>query len=426
MKIGMQTWGSHGDVRPFLALAEGLQADGHEVTLLITCVDSAAYAGVTSARGVNIVVLASPVVTPEQGAAMARTVYRLRNPLSQMAAILRLGLEPVEDLIVAAARQLAATSDLLIGHYILYPLQIAAEQAGRPYVSVLLSHAGVPSALNNPWNLHLGKTVNRLLWWVIKAAINRALKPFVNRLRLQLGMRPARDIVGQVWLSHHLTLVAVSAQICQAQADWPAAVHVCGFLDMPNMALEGSMPAAMRDFLDAGAAPVYMTLGSWMPHDLASQRDTVRLLTQAARLAGCRAIIQAGAWQACGFQPDQQVLYVGAAPHHAVFPRCAAVVHHGGAGTTQSATLAGVPSVVVAHINEQEHWGHELRRLGVAGWPLRRRSVTANGLARRIRQMLANPAMMARAEALAVPMRQEDGVATAVSLVQQRFVAARR
>jgi UDP:flavonoid glycosyltransferase YjiC (YdhE family) len=111
-----------------------------------------------------------------------------------------------------------------------------------------------------------------------------------------------------------------------------------------------------------GRAPVYMTLGSWMPQDLPNQADALRMLTEAATLAGCRAVIQASHWEACGFRSDERIMYVSAAPHHLVLPRCAAVVHHGGAGTTQSATLAGVPHVVIAHISEQEHWARVAAR----------------------------------------------------------------
>lgn len=100
-------------------------------------------------------------------------------------------------------------------------------------------------------------------------------------------------------------------------------------------------------------------------------------------------------------------------------PRCRAVVHHGGAGTTQTATLAGKPSVVVANISEQEHWARELRRLGVAGKLARRRSVTAAGLARRIGQVLASPEMTVRAQVLADGMRAENGVREAVALIMR-------
>lgn len=421
MKIGMQTWGSHGDIRPLLALAEGLQADGNQVHLVITCVDSDAYAGLVSKHGVRITVLASPVLDPALASGFARAAYRERNPMKQVRTLLGMAFAPVEDVMFEASRRLCAESDIVIGQYFMYPLQIAAEEAGRPYVSVLLTHAAVPSAFHHPVNGgSLGKPLNRALWGLVRVLLNRTFLEYPNRLRGRLGMPLARDVMRDVWLSPYLALVAVSPRICQVQPDWPAAVRACGFLDTPILAIEGALPAALEDFLAAGEAPVYMTLGSWMPLDPAGQGETVALLTQAAARAGCRAIIQAPLARECGFASNERILYVGAAPHHAIFPRCRAVVHHGGAGTTQSVTLAGKPSIVIAHLNEQEHWAGELRRLGVAGRVARRRSVTAAALARRVRTVLTSPAMAEKAAALGAAMRQEDGVAEAVRLVRER------
>lgn len=417
MKIGLQTWGSHGDIRPFLALAEGLQLAGHEVTLLITCVDSDVYSGVTSAAGVRIRVLASPVIMPGEGAEIGWAIVNARDPLKQMKLILQRCFGPVEDEMFAAARELAAESDLLVGHYFMHPLQIAAEHAGKPYVSVLLSHAAIPSAYSHP--LGWPRMFNGFLWWLTRTLLHRVLSPYVNRLRAQVGLAATKDVVSEVWLSPYLTLVAVSPQICERQPDWPEAAQVCGFLDMPNMQLEGQLTEALSSFLAAGEAPVYMTLGSWMPPDVTDQTDTLRTLTEAARQAGCRAVIQASRWEECGFRSDGRIMYVSASPHHLIFPRCAAVVHHGGAGTTQSATLAGKPSIVIAHISEQEHWANELRRIGVAGMLTTRRSVTAKQLAERIRAL--RPGMQSRAAAVARAMAAENGVAQAVALINERM-----
>lgn len=422
MKIGMQTWGSHGDIRPFVALAEGLQRAGHEVRLLITCVDSAAYDGMVSQHGVDIRVIASPVITPEEAERIGQAAYMARNPMAQMADILRLCFAPAEDAMFAAARELAADCELLIGHYFMYPLQIAAEQAARPYVSVLLSHAAVPSAFSHPIGIPmLGRTGNRVLWWLTKALLDSVVRPYPNRLRKLLGMPPSGDIVTEVWISQPLTLVAVSPRICERQPDWPSWLKVCGFLDMPNLQLEGQVPTTLASFLAAGPAPVYMTFGSWMPRDVAHQRDTLWLLTEAAALAGCRAIIQSPGWRECGFASSDQVLYVSAAPHHVIFPMCQAVVHHGGAGTTQSATLAGQPSIVVAHISEQEHWGRELQRMGIAGEPEKRRSLTARRLSDRLKFVLDRPEMKTKAATIGGAMARENGVAAAVELIAQTF-----
>ncbi|TFW35816.1 glycosyltransferase [Massilia horti] len=415
MKIGMLTWGSHGDIRPFLALADGLQAAGHDVHLVITCIEADAYINVGSRQGVKITVLRPLNFSPEQAELVGQTAYSIRNPMTQMATLLRMAFAPAEDAMFEAAQRLCAESELLIGHYFMYPLQIAAEHAGLPYVSVLLTHAAIPSAYHHPLSVPmLGKPGNRLLWWLSRVLLNRTIKQYPDRLRRQLGMRPMRDIVSEVWLSRHLTLVAVSPQICERQADWPASIQVCGFLDRPNCELEGAIPESLSAFLAAGEAPIYMTFGSWMPKDVQGQTVALRLLTEAANRANCRAIIQCHAWEACGFTSSDRILYIAAAPHQQIFPHCFAVLHHGGAGTTQSATLAGKPSIVVANISEQEHWGRELFRIGTAGKPTKRRNVTASALARQIRHVRDTPRMTDQARKIADAMRKENGVAEAV------------
>ncbi len=422
MRIGLQTWGSHGDIRPFLALAEGLRHAGHDVTLVITCVDSDIHDRLASPSGVQIRVVASPVLGAGDAGKVGESVFDTRDPMRQLASILKLCFTPAEDRMFAAARQLCEECEVVIGHFFMHPLRAAAELAGRPYASVMLSHGGVPSAHDHPMRARGPATlVNRLLWWVTRIAINRALKPDTNRLRATAGLPPVRDMIDDVWLSPRLTLVAVSPSIAVRQPDWPAAVQVSGFLDMPNIEVEGKVPAHLRAFLAAGEAPLYMTLGSWMPADTEWQQRTLRLLTEAARLAGCRAIIQSAGAAACGFVSSERFLYLSAAPHQAIFPHCFAVLHHGGAGTTQSATLAGKPSVVVAHIGEQEHWGRELHRLGIAGKPVHRRDATAAGLAKLIRQVRDTPAMTAAAIGIAAAMRNENGVAVAVDLVHRVF-----
>lgn len=422
MRIGMLTWGSHGDIRPFLALAQGLQAAGHQVSLAICSADGADYRCIASTPGLRIDVLNSPVLTAQEVQQIGATVYTTVNPLTQMKTVMRLLYDPVEELMFATSRRLAADSDLLIGHYFVHVLQTAADEAGVPYASVLLSHAGIPTVHDNPSGLpDFGATGNRLFWWLTRTLLNRVLLHYPNRYRQRLGLAPLRDVLTEAWIAPALTLLAVSPSICKSQPDWPAAVRLCGFLDTPGFQPDGVLPPDLQAFLDAGAAPVYMSFGSWMPKDIERQRATLALLAEAAALAGCRAIIQGPSWEQCGVVSSDQVLYVAAAPHRAVFPHCSAVVHHGGAGTNQATCAAGKPSVVVAHLSEQEHWGRELRRAGIAGKTLRRRSLTAPSLARQLKTVLAQPEMQAKARAIGAAMARENAVATAVQLIEQTF-----
>ena len=421
MKIGIQTWGSHGDIRPFVALAAGLQAAGHQVTLVITCVDSDRYTELQATSSFDLQLVASPVVpdrsTLEQcGAAIVGE----RNAIKQTQLAIEHYLLPAESEMYEASERLCATHDLVIGHYFLYTLGAAAEKLGRPCVSVALAHGAVPSALQAPPGVpNLGAVSNRLAWRLAKWVLNRSFKSYPDRLRARHGIPAARDMIDTVWASEALTLLAISPVFCTPSPDWPAHYRVCGALDTTESITEGTVPEQLRAFLSAGVPPVYMTLGSMMAGS--DEKQTLALLADAARAASVRAIVQAPSWQQLGLAGDSQLHFVSAAPHASVFPHCSAVVHHGGAGTSQAAQRAGVPSVVVAYTAEQELWGRELQRLGVAGRPIARRRATVAELASAIRQVAHSDRMGQAVRALAARVANEDGVAEAVRLIEETF-----
>jgi sterol 3beta-glucosyltransferase/vancomycin aglycone glucosyltransferase len=176
------------------------------------------------------------------------------------------------------------------------------------------------------------------------------------------------------------------------------------------------MPESLRRFLDAGPAPVFATFGSMTAAE-SEVAASAKQLVDAALGAGLRAIIQSD-WTRVASNPEYPSIYrLSRAPHGRVFPYCAAVVHHGGAGTSHAAARAGKPSVVVAHGADQLFWASVLRRAGIAGAPLKRRSFTAERLAREIRRVVNSPEIVGRAAQVGEAMRSEDGVKVAVERI---------
>ena len=116
---------------------------------------------------------------------------------------------------------------------------------------------------------------------------------------------------------------------------------------------------------------------------------------------------------------QDNVCYIERAPHAQLFPRCSAIVHHGGAGTTQSALLAGRGSIVVPHAADQFYWADLLHTRGVGAKPLRRTKLAAKPLAQRIRAVLDDEGMVPRAGAIAASLRLEDGAARAAELIEE-------
>jgi UDP:flavonoid glycosyltransferase YjiC (YdhE family) len=416
MKIGIQTWGSEGDVRPFLALAAGLRGAGHDVTLVVTDVTGKDH----GARGaaVGVPVIHAGRIPPYSAKHTGEVLVNETNILRQVNRILADLFEPAAPDMLREAKRLCVDSDLVIGHFLCYPLTIAAELAGKPRVAVFLAPLLPSSSYSPPGVPALGRALNSLFWKIGGIVMNKMFLPRINTMRRAEGLPQLRNVTGEAFLSPRLNLVASSPTLVPAPPDWSDTIQQCGSFELPGHGEQPQLPELLRRFLEAGPPPVYMTIGSMGAADPSSE-ETTRLFREAAGLAECRAIIQTGGNPAGPGPAD--VLYLHQVEHQMVFPRCAAVVHHGGAGTSHAASRAGCPSIVVEHATDQAFWGGVLHRAGIAPRLLHRRTITASILSRAIKSTLASPEMRARAQAIGERICREDGVKRAISLIEERY-----
>jgi sterol 3beta-glucosyltransferase/vancomycin aglycone glucosyltransferase len=338
-----------------------------------------------------------------------------RDPLTQGKIIYERLLLPAQDAIFGAAVELCKRSDLIVTHCVLNQARAAAELSGTPAVSVTFAHTIVPSRYIHPHGMpRLGQTGNAIEWRIARFALQRVLGNKVNQFRARVGVPPVKDLLLDGWTSHLLNLVAVSPALCLEPPDWPAWNRVCGFLALPSTEHEQVAPE-LDTFIAAGPPPIFMGFGSLMPTSSSHLTESVTLMKEAARLAGCRAIVQAEG----PAEITDRVMIVRRTPHAQVFPRCAAVVHHCGAGTTHTTLKAGVPSVAVPHASDQFAWADELRLLGVTTRAVPRRTLTAQKLAKRITEVIGNPAMRIRARAIQARMKDDDGPAKAALMIEE-------
>ncbi|MGE4069209.1 MAG: glycosyltransferase [Vicinamibacterales bacterium] len=419
MRIGVQAWGSEGDVRPFLALAHGLTVRGHDVELLYTELGNRTYDEAARALGVRARAVGAPVHTdPETLSRIGWEMLRAANPLEQSKLIVRYFFDPVLEEMHAAAVDLCRRSDAVVSHFFLYPTRAAAEAAGVPEVSVTLAPSTLPSRHIHPTGLpRLGAWGNAAGWWLARLAINLTFRKRVNAFRAGAGLPPLGDVMTEAWASRRLNLVAVSPTLCPAPADWPAHNRVTGFLHLPQTTAE-AVPAEVERFLDAGAPPLFVSFGSLTPEHPRDLDDTLATIRDGARRAGVRAIVQVPPGHAGRAGDRDGLLVVTRLYHAAVFPRCLAIVHHGGAGTMQTALGAGVPSIVVPHVADQFYWAERLEELGVAPRAVPRRRWQATHLARQLAWLAGHPEARTRAAALGARLAGEDGVAAAVAAIE--------
>lgn len=419
MKIGLQTWGTEGDIRPFVALAGGLSAGGHDVTLAVTSLDLKDYSSDGFEGGFRVIDAHDTYRQWGRDRLLSlKERLMVLPPLQQLESMFGELFDPAVDEMYETAKQLCRDNDVLIGHYLIHPAQLAALKQGRRYATVALNPDLYPSRDRPPRPLpNLGVWMNPLLWKLIGGMANRLLLKYVNRLCGPEG-HPANDLFSEVWQSKRLTLIASSPILFPRPADWGDHLNICGFFGMPDNPDGRDIPEDLRNFLADGDPPVFMTFGSATPVEM---REAEALFAETVKIAGCRAIVQTQNNGTSNTADDPGIYRIGFVPYHELLPHCALVVHHGGAGTTHCAAMAGRPSVVVEHFGDQGFWGSQLQRAGLTNRVLHRRSVTPKTLAAEIRKILGSAIMKQRAEAVGESMRKENGVKRAVELIEERL-----
>jgi sterol 3beta-glucosyltransferase/vancomycin aglycone glucosyltransferase len=304
-------------------------------------------------------------------------------------------------------RQLRARLDgheLAVIHGIHSLAQGAADDIGLPWASAVFDPVLQPTRSAPPAGMPNLGPLNPVAWRLL----DRMLRPLDAPLHAVLAesgsaARPSL-FRGRSSLLH---LIACSPSIVPVPPDLPATTHVTGHWPPPPH--EDSLPEQVERFLAAGPPPLVVTLGSMGSNQSGEVVDAV--LAAAAKL-GRRVVVQAGA-------PERgdDVLRVGGVEHRLLFPRAAAIVHHGGAGTTHAAVAAGVPSVVVPHVGDQRYWAARLQTLGVAAAPLPLHQLTTERFVERLKQAW-QPTTVEAAQRLGKRVRAEGGLETAVRLIE--------
>jgi UDP:flavonoid glycosyltransferase YjiC (YdhE family) len=149
--------------------------------------------------------------------------------------------------------------------------------------------------------------------------------------------------------------------------------------------------------------------------------ETTDLILQALAQTRQRAIILSGWGGLRKTDLPDSVLMVDSVPFSWLFPRVAAVVHHGGAGTTSAGLRAGVPSIVIPFFADQPFWGQRVAALGVGPEPIPRKRLKAERLAQAIHTAVTDQMMRRRASDLGAKIQAEDGIARAAAVIQDTF-----
>ncbi|MGI4946368.1 MAG: glycosyltransferase [Janthinobacterium lividum] len=414
-RILIATIGSLGDLHPYLAVALGMQARGHGVTIATNRLHRSRVEG----AGLPWADLRPEAPDHPAPELMARAMDPVRGPRfvfeTTIAPAIR---DQVADLLAASPGM-----DLLVSTPLSLGVPLAAERLGLPWASAVLQPMGLFSATDPPVppQIAWAAPLQRLGWLAgapLRFAAHRVMRRWgrpVRALRREMGLSYRADPLGVDGFSPLLNLAMFSPLLARPQRDWPPGTRQTGFAfyDAPD---PDSPPAPeLETFLQGGPAPVVFTLGSAAVH---AARAFYRDSLEAARMIGRRALLLTSADpQGLPDPLPDWALAVPYAPHAAVFPRACAVVHQGGAGTTGQALRAGRPMLMVPFAHDQPDNAARMQRAGLAR-VLPIGSYTADRAAASLRALLADGRMAAQADLAGRQIRAEDGVRSACDALE--------
>lgn len=412
MKIIVVGWGTTGDVYPLLALSERLSIE-HQVRV---CAPSI-YIDKISQIGTDYYQVGTTFDLTEFHQTMD-SLIKMRDPMAPLVLIAKEGILRHGEKWYHDCLEAMKGYDLVICHSIDIPAQEAAIRLGIPWITVTYCPGFIKTPDNAPYPFpNWSRTFNRFIWSMVRFRLRHVIDPLFNQFITSVGGNPRSSVASDEMYSPHLNLIAASPAI-STSAELPSNHKTTGVWSLPEQ--DYKPPANLVDFIEEGPPPIIISFGSMGGSD---GTETTQILIDAIRITDQRAIIQAG-WGLLGSQDTEKDIYfTDYVPHNWLFPKGSCVIHHGGAGTTAAVCKAKVPSIVVPHIADQFYWGKRLSNIGVAPKSLPRRNLTAKRLAGRIQQVMNTPAMSEKAESLGTQMDSEDGLTTAVNLIESFSVS---
>lgn len=408
MRIAIVAWGTTGDVYPLLVLAERLLKREHQVRVCAPLI----YKDRIVEIGADFYEVGVVFNLAEFHQTMD-TLIAMRDPMAPLLLIAKEGVIKRGEKWYNDCLSAMKGYDLVICHSIDIPAQEAAIRNDLPWITVTYCPGFIKSPDNAPYPFpNWSRTFNAFVWKLVRLRLKYSVDPLFNQFIMSVGGKPRAFMASDEMYSPYLNLIAASPSLCSSikfkpNHKWTGVWHLGQPAFVP--------PSELTDFLSKGPSPIVISFGSMGGSD---GKKTTDILVDAIAKTNQRAIIQAG-WGLLGAQhADPNIYCAEYIPHQWLFQQARCVVHHGGAGTTASVCRAKIPSVVVPHIADQFYWGKLLYDLGVAPKSLPRRKLTADRLAQRIKQVLETDAMTERAASLGAQMQSEDGLATAVDLIE--------
>jgi sterol 3beta-glucosyltransferase len=416
MRIVIVATGSRGDVEPYIALGKGLKKEGHYVRLI----SHQNFDSLVSSHGLEFWAIEGNVQEIAQSAEMSERIEKgnFLSVLSQMkkaaeaqaTGAIKTGVRACQEMDIV----LAGVGGLFIAAPLAEKFNIPLLQA---YYIPFTPTGAFPSFLFPKLPQWLGGSVNRFSYNIMRQIMWQGFRSTDKLIRKQLDL-PAASFWGpyrRLQSQKFPILYGYSPSIIPPAADWDANTYVTGFWFLDELS-DWKPPQDLLDFLEDGSPPIYIGFGSMSSRN---PEGTANLVLSALNETKQRAIMLSG-WN--GLRKTDlpsSVFMVDSVPFSWLFPKMAAVVHHGGAGTTHYGLRAGVPSIIVPFFADQPFWGNRVAKLGVGPEPIPRKKLSVKLLVKAIDVVLSDSAMRQRAAELGKELQKEKGVDQAIGIIQK-------
>lgn len=424
VRILILTFGSTGDVLPYVALGKGLMDRGHFVVI---CTNSR-FEEFVKQNGLSYSYM-SDEITQLIESAMGRNILEgLTNFVGFCKAIFKLvgKLGPLQAGILkdtwAAAKQ--HRPDIILFSPKNYMAVHFAEKLGCRAIAAPLFPQYVPTAefptlgfpkfINSPWYNKLTYRVARSMSSLIGGKYIRLWRK-ANKLPPSFcGIDICHDTSGNAIP----VINGYSTSLVPVPDDCPKSVYTCGFWFL-QQAQHWTPPEDLVNFLADGPAPVYIGFGSMASNN---SKKVTKIIISAIEKCACRAIVATG-WG--GLETDllpDTIFKIKSVPHDWLFPRVTAVVHHGGAGTTAAGLKAGCPTLICPIFGDQPLWGSVVYNLGAGVAPIPQKKLDVERLSSAIEELLSNPSIKQRALELSNRINKENGIAAAIAVIESESI----
>ena len=414
MRVVLNTFGSFGDIHPYMAIAMELQGRGH-VPVIATM---EIYREKIEGAGLEFFPVRPNIPQPKEQD--PELIEKIMEPKTGPRFLMEGLVFPAVRDSYADLTEAVKGADLLVTHPAAPAGPLVGRKTGMPWVSTVLAPFSFISAYDPPvppfwqWTRKLSVLGPEVMGFLLNLSKSQYKAKAVTNFRDELGLPDLGNPMFEGQHSPTRVLALFSQLFAQPQPDWPPQTAVTGFCFYDGHH-ETVIPPELIRFLDSGAPPIVFTLGSsavWVARDFFNES------IEAARSIGRRAVLLIGDERNLPRSLPHGVIAVDYVPYQSLLPRACAVVHHGGVGTTSQALLAGVPTLIVPFAFDQSDNAEHAFRMGTSR-TLYRKNYRAAKVAGELEELLRHPFYSSHALEVSQKLKRENGPARAADLIEQ-------